>query len=391
MDLGLMSDDDFLAENEKDGQGSEDCFLENWAALRARLEGGRLELFAAGCALPPHLWPAVPPRAPPRPKRAGVLPPHLWPAAPPYAPPLRVLPPHLWPAAPPYAPPRPKRFILQLVAVLVQLTLSREIAGDAIAFKRGSDKDVLQYLAVLARLTIQQEIADLIHVDVTSRFTLIVDAGLCTGAACHERVQMLKACMEACSETYCLPSVLPRGVMVDLAFLLSVLFPVLRNFFQDEATEQIKECGFHVKNIEDKRLGAEVMYLRFHQWHRRPNSRPNSKSSKPARRGRGRPDYMRGRPPSCEHCSRCFRGGSLAITCPFDTCGNLHWTCLRPHAEQCHGRLLRNAFRNRRRGRLSTAEMLRRVLQDSHAAELESHLPGDREGPGQDRDQQRIT
>ena len=107
-------------------------------------------------------------------------------------------------------------------------------------------------------------------------------------------------------------------------------------FFQDEATEQIKECGFHVKNIEDKRLGAEVMYLRFHQWHRRPNSRPNSKSSKPARRGRGRPDYMRGRPPSCEHCSQCFRGGSLAITCPFDTCGNLHWTCLRPHAEQCH-------------------------------------------------------
>ncbi len=167
-------------------------------------------------------------------------------------------------------------------------------------------------------------------------FTLIVDAGLCTGAACHERVQMLKACMEACSETYCLPSVLPRGVKVDLEFLLSVLFPVLRNFFQDEATEQIKECGFHVKNIEDKRLGAEVIYLRFHQWHRRPNSRPNSKSSKPARRGRGRPDYMRGRPPSCEHCSRCFRGGSLAITCPFGTCGNLHWTCLRPHAEQCH-------------------------------------------------------
>ena len=366
-----MSDDDFLAENEKDGQGSDDCFLENWAALRTRLEGGRLELLAAGCVLPPHMWPAAPPYAPPLP--------------------LRVLPPHLWPAAPPYAPPRPKRFILQLVAVLVQLTLSREIAGDAIAFKRGSDKDVLQYLAVLARLTIQQEIADLIHVDVTSRFTLIVDAGLCTGAACHERVQMLKACMEACSETYCLPSVLPRGVMVDLAFLLSVLFPVLRNFFQDEATEQIKECGFHVKNIEDKRLGAEVMYLRFHQWHRRPNSRPYSKSSKPARRRRGRPAYMRGRPPSCEHCSRCFRGGSLAITCPFDTCGNLHWTCLRPHVEQCHGRLLRNAFRNRRRGRLSTAEMLRRVLQDSHAAEPEAHLPGDREGPGQDRDQQRIT
>ena len=319
MDQDLMSDDDFLAENEEDCQGSEDCFLENWAALRTRLEGGRLELLAAGCVLPPHLWPA----------------------------------------APPYAPPRPKQFILQLVAVLVQLTLSREIAGDAIAFKRGSDKDVLQYLAVLARLTIQQEIADLIHVDVTSRFTLIVDAGLCTGAACHERVQMLKACMEGRSGV---PSVLPRGVKVDLAFLLSVLFPVLRNFFQDEATEQIKECGFHVKNIEDKRLGAEVMYLRFHQWHRRPNSKPNSKSSQPARRGRGRPDYMSGRPPSCEHCSRCFRGGSLAITCPFDTCGNLHWTCLRPHAEQSHGRLLRNAFRNRRKGRLSTAEELRRVV-----------------------------
>ena len=140
-----MSDDDFLAENEKDGQGSDDCFLENWSALRPRLEGGRLELLAAGCVLPPRLWPAAPPYAPPLP--------------------LRVLPPHLWPAAPPYAPPRPKRFILQLVAVLVQLTLSREIAGDAIAFKRGSDKDVLQYLAVLARLTIQQEIADLIHVD----------------------------------------------------------------------------------------------------------------------------------------------------------------------------------------------------------------------------------
>ena len=241
----------------EDCQGSEDCFLENWAALRTRLEGGRLELLAAGCVLPPHLWPAVPPCAPPRPKRAGVLPPHLWPAAPPYAPPLRVLPPHLWPAAPPYAPPRPKRFILQLVAVLVQLTLSREIAGDAIAFKRGSDKDVLQYLAVLARLTIQQEIADLIHVDsvVTESnprgdgakspwFTLIVDAGLCTGAACHERVQMLKACMEACSETYCLPSVLPRGVMVDLAFLLSVLFPVLRNFFKMKPRNRSRSAVF---------------------------------------------------------------------------------------------------------------------------------------------------
>ena len=79
-----MSDDDFLAENEKDGQGSDDCFLENWAALRTRLEGGRLELLAEGCVLPPHLWPA----------------------------------------APPYAPPRPKRFILQLAAILVQLTLT---------------------------------------------------------------------------------------------------------------------------------------------------------------------------------------------------------------------------------------------------------------------------
>ena len=133
-------------------------------------------------------------------------------------------------------------------------------------------------------------------------------------------------------------------------------------FVQGGATEHINECGFHVKNIEDKRLGAEVMYLRFHQWHRRPNSKPNSKSSKPARRGRGRPDYMSGRPPSCEHCSQCFRGGSLAITCPFNTCGNLHWTCLRPHAEQSHGRLLRNAFRNHRKGRLSTAEELRRVV-----------------------------
>ena len=217
MDQDLMSDDDFLAENEEDCQGSEDCFLENWAALRTRLEGGRLELFAAGCVLPPHLWPAVPP----------------------------------------YAPPRPKRFILQLVAVLVQLTLKREIAGDAIAFKRGSDKDVLQYLAVLARLTIQQEIADLIHVDsvVTESnprgdgaksqwFTLIVDAGLCTGAACHERVQMLKACMEACSETYCLPSVLPRGVMVDLAFLLSVLFPVLRNFSKMKPRNRSRSAVF---------------------------------------------------------------------------------------------------------------------------------------------------
>ena len=36
-----------------------DCFLENWAALRTRLEGGRLELLAAGCVLPPHLWPAA--------------------------------------------------------------------------------------------------------------------------------------------------------------------------------------------------------------------------------------------------------------------------------------------------------------------------------------------
>ena len=54
-----MSDDDFLAENEKDGQGGSGCFLENWAALRTRLEGGRLELFAAGCVLPPHLWPAA--------------------------------------------------------------------------------------------------------------------------------------------------------------------------------------------------------------------------------------------------------------------------------------------------------------------------------------------
>ena len=302
-----MSDDDFLAENEKDGQGSEDCFLENWAALRPRLEGGRLELLAAGCVLPPHLWPV----------------------APPYAPPLRVLPPHLWPAAPPYAPPRPKRFILQLVAVLVQLTLSREIACDAIAFKRGSDKDVLQYLAVLARLTIQQEIADLIHVDVTSRFTLIVDAGLCTGAACHERVQMLKACMEGRSGV---PSVLPRGVKVDLAFLLSVLFPILYNLFQSVVTEKIKECGFYIMDIDDKRLGAEVMYLRFLHDGRRRRLDPGYRRA----RQRRVPGYMRGRSRFCEHCRKSFRVGSLATTCPIDRCGNLHWTCLRPHAEKCH-------------------------------------------------------
>ena len=307
-----MSDDDFLAENEKDGQGSDDCFLENWAALRTRLEGGRLELLAAGCVLPPHLWPAAPPYAPPLP--------------------LRVLPPHLWPVAPPYAPPRPKRFILQLVAVLVQLTLSREIAGDAIAFKRGSDKDVLQYLAVLARLTIQQEIADLIHVDVTSRFTLIVDAGLCTGAACHERVQMLKACMEGRSGV---PSVLPRGVKVDLEFLLSVLFPVLHNLFQSVVTEKIKECGFYVMDIDDKRLGAEVMYLRFLDPDSR-RARVNAGKRRARQRRRRVPGYMRGRSRFCEHCRKSFRVGSLATTCPIDRCGNLHWTCLRPHAEQCH-------------------------------------------------------
>ena len=317
-----MSDDDFLAENEKDGQSSDDCFLENWSALRPRLEGGRLELLAAGCVLPPHLWPVAPPYAPPLP--------------------LRVLPPHLWPAAPPYAPPRPKRFILQLVAVLVQLTLSREIAGDAIAFKRGSDKDVLQYLAVLARLTIQQEIADLIHVDsvVTESnprgdgggapwFTLIVDAGLCTGAACHERVQMLKACMEGRSGV---PSVLPRGVKVDLEFLLSVLFPVLHNLFQSVVTEKIKECGFYIMDIDDKRLGAEVMYLRFLHDGRRRRLDPGYRRA----RQRRVPGYMRGRSRFCEHCRKSFRGVSLATTCPIDRCGNLHWTRLRPHAEQCH-------------------------------------------------------
>ena len=259
-----------------------------------------------------------------------------------------MLPPHLWPAAPPYAPPRPKRFILQLVAVLVQLTLSREIAGDAIAFKRGSDKDVLQYLAVLARLTIQQEIADLIHVDsvVTESnprgdgakspwFTLIVDAGLCTGAACHERVQMLKACMEACSETYCLPSVLPRGVKVDLEFLLSVLFPVLHNLFQSVVTEKIKECGFYVMDIDDKRLGAEVMYLRFLDPDSR-RARLNAGKRRARQRRRRVPGYMRGRSRFCEHCRKSFMVGSLATTCPIDRCGNLHWTCLRPHAEKCH-------------------------------------------------------
>ena len=300
-----MSADDFLAENEKDGQSSDDCFLENWSALRPRLEGGRLELLAAGCVLPPHLWPA----------------------------------------APPYAPPRPKRFILQLVAVLVQLTLSREIAGDAIAFKRGSDKDVLQYLAVLARLTIQQEIADLIHVDsvVTESnprgdgggapwFTLIVDAGLCTGAACHERVQMLKACMEGRSGV---PSVLPRGVKVDLEFLLSVFFPVLYNLFQSVVTEKIKECGFYVMDIDDKRLGAEVMYLRFLDPDCR-RARLNAGKRRARQRRRRVPGYMRGRSRFCEHCRKSFMVGSLATTCPIDRCGNLHWTCLRPHAEQCH-------------------------------------------------------
>ena len=313
-----MSDDDFLAENEKDGQGSDDCFLENWAALRTRLEGGRLELLAAGCVLPPHLWPAAPPYAPPLP--------------------LRVLPPHLWPAAPPYAPPRPKRFILQLAAVLVDL-----IHVDSVVTESNPRGDVLQYLAVLARLTIQQEIADLIHVDsvVTESnprgdgakspwFTLIVDAGLCTGAACHERVQMLKACMEGRSGV---PSVLPRGVKVDLEFLLSVLFPVLYNLFQSVVTEKIKECGFYVMDIDDKRLGAEVMYLRFlAPGYRRARLYPGYRRA----RQRRVPGYMRGRSRFCEHCRKSFRVGSLATTCPIDRCGNLHWTCLRPHAEQCH-------------------------------------------------------
>ena len=312
-----MSDDDFLAENEKDGQGSDDCFLENWSALRPRLEGGRLELLAAGCVLPPHLWPAAPPYAPPLP--------------------LRVLPPHLWPAAPPYAPPRPKRFILQLAAVLVDL-----IHVDSVVTESNPRGDVLQYLAVLARLTIQQEIADLIHVDsvVTESnprgdgggapwFTLIVDAGLCTGAACHERVQMLKACMEGRSGV---PSVLPRGVKVDLEFLLSVFFPVLYNLFQSVVTEKIKECGFYVMDIDDKRLGAEVMYLRFLHDGRRRRLDPGYRGA----RQRRVPGYMRGRSRFCEHCRKSFRVGSLATTCPIDRCGNLHWTCLRPHAEQCH-------------------------------------------------------
>ena len=302
-----MSDDDFLAENEKDGQGSDDCFLENWSALRPRLEGGRLELLAAGCVLPPRLWPAAPPYAPPLP--------------------LRVLPPHLWPAAPPYAPPRPKRFILQLAAVLVDL-----IHVDSVVTESNPRGDVLQYLAVLARLTIQQEIADLIHVDVTSRFTLIVDAGLCTGAACHERVQMLKACMEGRSGV---PSVLPRGVKVDLEFLLSVLFPILYNLFQSVVTEKIKECGFYVMDIDDKRLGAEVMYLRFLDPDSR-RARLNAGKRRARQRRRRVPGYMRGRSRFCEHCRKSFMVGSLATTCPIDRCGNLHWTCLRPHAEKCH-------------------------------------------------------
>ena len=295
-----MSDDDFLAENEKDGQGSEDCFLENWAALRTRLEGGRLELFAAGCVLPPHLWPA----------------------------------------APPYAPPRPKRFILQLAAVLVDL-----IHVDSVVTESNPRGDVLQYLAVLARLTIQQEIADLIHVDsvVTESnprgdgggapwFTLIVDAGFCTGAACHERVQMLKACMEGRSGV---PSVLPRGVKVDLEFLLSVLFPILYNLFQSVVTEKIKECGFYIMDIDDKRLGAEVMYLRFLAPDYR-RARLNAGKRRARQRRRRVPGYMRGRSRFCEHCRKSFMVGSLATTCPIDRCGNLHWTCLRPHAEKCH-------------------------------------------------------
>ena len=162
---------------------------------------------------------------------------------------------------------------------------------------------------------------------------MIVDAGLCTGAACHERVQMLKACMEVCSETYCLPSVLPRGVKVDPAFLLSVLFPVLHNLFQSVVTEKIKECGFYVMDIDDKRLGAEVMYLRFlAPVYRRARLHPGYRRA----RQRRVPGYMRGRSRFCEHCRKSFMVGSLATTCPIDRCGNLHWTCLRPHAEKCH-------------------------------------------------------
>ena len=117
---------------------------------------------------------------------------------------------------------------------------------------------------------------------------------------------------------------LPRGVKVDLEFLLSVLFPVLHNLFQSVVTEKIKECGFYIMDIDDKRLGAEVMYLRF--------------LAPGYRRARQRrvPGYMRGRSRFCEHCRKSFRGGSLATTCPIDRCSNLHWTCLRPHAEQCH-------------------------------------------------------
>ena len=245
--------------------------------------------------------------------------------------------------------PRPKRFILQLVAVLVQLTLSREIAGDAPRAADAQRSQIrgygVQYLAVLARLTIQQEIADLIHVDsvVTESnprgdgakspwFTLIVDAGLCTGAACHERVQMLKACMEGRSGV---PSVLPRGVKVDLEFLLSVLFPVLHNLFQSVVTEKIKECGFYVMDIDDKRLGAEVMYLRFLDPDYR-RARLNAGKRRARQRRRRVPGYMRGRSRFCEHCRKSFMVGSLATTCPIDRCGNLHWTCLRPHAEKCH-------------------------------------------------------
>ena len=45
------------AENEEeDRQGSEDCFLEDWPALRARLEDGRLEVLAAGSLSAATRW-----------------------------------------------------------------------------------------------------------------------------------------------------------------------------------------------------------------------------------------------------------------------------------------------------------------------------------------------
>ena len=107
------------------------------------------------------------------------------------------------------------------------------------------------------------------------------------------------------------------------------------NLFQSVVTEKIKECGFYVMDIDDKRLGAEVMYLRFLDADYR-RARVNAGKRRARQRRRRVPGYMRGRSRFCEHCRKSFMVGSLATTCPIDRCGNLHWTCLRPHAEKCH-------------------------------------------------------